>query len=160
MFCKFGMDKRFGVQYLILDLKTLSDSEDFMFSGINSAPRFIMDSVPKKTVLSFCLVYGHHFWVHRQGFPKIWKISFFIVGDYYYYPFYYPSLLLPFLTLYISISKYCKFFWCKRRIYLYSKILKNLFYGHHILFLMLFRGICLFSYLIFYYKSSRLKGSN
>ena len=112
MFCKFGMDKRFGVQYLILDLKTLSDSEDFMFSGINSAPRFIMDSVPKKTVLSFCLVYGHHFWVHRQGFPKIWKISFFIVGDYYYYPFYYPSLLLPFLTLYISISKYCKFFWC------------------------------------------------
>ena len=112
MFCKFGMDKRFGVQYLILDLKTLSDSEDFMFSGINSAPRFIMASVPKKTVLSFCLVYGHHFWVHRQGFPKIWKISFFIVGDYYYYPFYYPSLLLPFLTLYISISKYCKFFWC------------------------------------------------
>ena len=112
MFCKFGMDKRFGVQYLILDLKTLSDSEDFMFSGTNSAPRFIMDSVPKKTVLSFCLVYGHHFWVHRQGFPKIWKISFFIVGDYYYYPFYYPSLLLPFLTLYISISKYCKFFWC------------------------------------------------
>ena len=112
MFCKFGMDKRFGVQYLILDLKTLSDSEDFMFSGINSAPRFIMDSVPKKTVLSFCLVYGHHFWVHRQDFPKIWKISFFIVGDYYYYPFYYPSLLLPFLTLYISISKYCKFFWC------------------------------------------------
>ena len=79
---------------------------------LNSAPRFIMDSVPKKTVLSFCLVYGHHFWVHRQGFPKIWKISFFIVGDYYYYPFYYPSLLLPFLTLYISISKYCKFFWC------------------------------------------------
>ena len=79
---------------------------------LNSAPRFIMDSVPKKTVLSFCLVYGDHFWVHRQGFPKIWKISFFIVGDYYYYPFYYPSLLLPFLTLYISISKYCKFFWC------------------------------------------------
>ena len=109
---QIGMDKRFGVQYLILDLKTLSDSEDFMFSGINSAPRFIMDSVPKKTVLSFCLVYGHHFWVHRQGFPKILKISFFIVGDYYYYPFYYPSLLLPFLTLYISISKYCKFFWC------------------------------------------------
>ena len=112
MFCKFGTDKRFGVQYLILDLKTLSDSEDFMFSEINFAPRFIMDSVPKKTVLSFCLVYGHHFWVHRQGFPKIWKISFLIVGDYYYYPFYYTSLLLPFLTLYISISKYCKFFWC------------------------------------------------
>ena len=61
MFCKFGTDKRFGVQYLILDLKTLSDSEDFMFSEINFAPRFIMDSVPKKTVLSFCLVYGHHF---------------------------------------------------------------------------------------------------
>ena len=58
---QIGMDKRFGVQYLILDLKTLSDSEDFMFSGTNSAPRFIMDSVPKKTVLSFCLVYGHHF---------------------------------------------------------------------------------------------------
>ena len=53
----------FGVQYLILNLKTLSDSEDFIFWGIifhNFVPKFIMDSVPKKTV-SFCLVDGHHF---------------------------------------------------------------------------------------------------
>ena len=43
----------FGVQYLILDLKTLSDSEDVIFSRIrfhNFAPRFIMDTLLNKTV--------------------------------------------------------------------------------------------------------------
>ena len=48
----------FGVQYLILDLKTLSPSEDFIFRGTmfhNFAPRFIMDSVPKETVHEFLL---------------------------------------------------------------------------------------------------------
>ena len=36
----------FGVRYLVLDLKTFSDSEDFIFTGTvfhNFAPRFIMD---------------------------------------------------------------------------------------------------------------------
>ena len=48
----------FGVQYLVLDLKTLSNSEDFIFWGTifhNFAPRFIMDSTPKKTLGEFLL---------------------------------------------------------------------------------------------------------
>ena len=48
----------FGVHYLILDLKMFSDSEDFIFTGTifhNFSPRFIMDSVPKKTVCGFLI---------------------------------------------------------------------------------------------------------
>ena len=46
----------FGVQHLILDLKIFGDSEDFIFARTlfpNFARRFIMDSVPKKTVRNF-----------------------------------------------------------------------------------------------------------
>ena len=42
----------------VLDLKTMSYSEDSIFSGTifhNFAPRFVMDSVPKKTVSEFLL---------------------------------------------------------------------------------------------------------
>ena len=46
----------FGAQYVILDLKRLSDLEDFISSGTifhNFARRFIIDSLPKKTVRQF-----------------------------------------------------------------------------------------------------------
>ena len=42
--------------YLILDLKTLNDSQDFLLSGTifyNFALRFIKDSVPKKVERKF-----------------------------------------------------------------------------------------------------------
>ena len=48
----------FDVEYLILDLKTLSDSKVFIFWGSTFhkfAPGFIMESIPKKTVLEFLL---------------------------------------------------------------------------------------------------------
>ena len=72
------------MQYLILDLKIFSDSEDFIFTGTifhNFAPRFIMDSVPKKTVHEFLVGIWTPLISSLSGFSKNGKILFIIVVD-------------------------------------------------------------------------------
>ena len=129
----------------------------FIFWGTlfrNFAPRFIMDSVREFLLgtwvsawnVSFCLVDGQHSYVHRRDFQKIEKFhsSFINVGE------------IALLTLQISISKYCKFLWC----IVTDLSVFIMFYADHILLLMLFRGLRLFSYLPFCYEPPKLKGSN
>ena len=79
----------FGVQYLILDLKTLSDSEDDIFSRItfhNFAPRFIMDTLLNKTVEKYTFLKNnltsqthfnyYFFWTRMWIFLRKWTSSF------------------------------------------------------------------------------------
>ena len=58
---------------MILDLKIFSDSEGFIFTGTvfhNFAPRFIMDSIPKKIVREFLVDRWTPLLVSESGFSK------------------------------------------------------------------------------------------
>ena len=65
----------FGVQYLILDLKTLNDSEDFIFwetTFNNFAPRFIIDQYRRKLNSLLLARYPFNFRTHlRSSWPQI-----------------------------------------------------------------------------------------
>ena len=69
----------FGVQYLMFDLKTFSNLEEFLSSRTifhSSASRFVMDSVPNKTVFLCVFLVGR--WTpllsSSTGFWKIEKL--------------------------------------------------------------------------------------
>ena len=60
-------------QYLILDLEIFSDSQGFIFTGTvfhNFAPRFIIDSLLKKTVREFLVDRWTPLLVSESGFSK------------------------------------------------------------------------------------------
>ena len=73
-----------GVQCLVLDLKTFSNSEDFIFTDFifhNFAAMFFMDSAPKKPVREFLVGRWTPIPSSWTKYSKNWKISFTIVSE-------------------------------------------------------------------------------